>query len=250
MNEEQLVKVGFEDGVARVVMNRPESRNAMSLSMIESLASAVNRVADDKDTRVVVIEGAGKAFCAGMDLKGVMDDPTMMGDMLRTLARVTIAVRSIPVPTIARVQGAAIGGGCGLCGVCDFVVSHPEVKMGYPEVDLGICPAVVAPWLIRRIGAGNARAILLAGGTMPAERAFGMGLIDRLVPESDLDAEVDTLAGKIRSGGPKAIMVTKKWLNELDGADVEAQVLRGAELSAEVIQGQEAQERLRKVFGR
>ena len=250
MNEEQLVKVSFEDGVARVVMNRPESRNAMSLSMIESLAAAVNRVDGDENTRVVVIEGAGKSFCAGMDLKGVMDDPTMMGEMLRTLARVTIAVRSISVPTIARVQGAAIGGGCGLCGVCDFVVSHPEVKMGYPEVDLGICPAVVAPWLIRRIGAGNARAILLAGGTMPAERAFEMGLIDRLVPESGLDAEVEALAGKIRSGGPKAIMVTKKWLNELDGADVEAQVLRGAELSAEVIQGQEAQERLRKVFGR
>lgn len=245
-----LVEVRSEDGVSRLVLNRPQARNALSMEMIDSLLEAVEGLRTDESNRVVVLEGAGKSFCAGMDLKGVMNDPLQMGEMLRTLARVTIALRSIPVPTIARVQGAAIGGGCGLCGVCDFVVSHPEVKMGYPEIGLGICPAVVAPWLIRRIGAGNARAILLAGGTMPAEEALHMGLIDRLVPETELDTEVDGLVGKIASGGPKAIMVTKKWLNELDGPDVEAQVLKGAELSAEVIRGSEAQERLRKVFAK
>lgn len=245
-----LVEVRSEDGVSRLVLNRPQARNALSMEMIDSLLEAVEGLRTDESNRVVVLEGAGKSFCAGMDLKGVMNDPLQMGEMLRTLARVTIALRSIPVPTIARVQGAAIGGGCGLCGVCDFVVSHPEVKMGYPEIGLGICPAVVAPWLIRRIGAGNARAILLAGGTMPAEEALRMGLIDRLVPETELDTEVDGLVGKIASGGPKAIMVTKKWLNELDGPDVEAQVLKGAELSAEVIRGSEAQERLRKVFAK
>ena len=247
---EELVQLRSEDGVCRLILNRPQARNALSMEMIESLLEAVEQLRNDEANRVVVLEGAGKSFCAGMDLKGVMNDPLQMGDMLRTLARVTIALRSIPVPTIARVQGAAIGGGCGLCGVCDFVVSHPEVKMGYPEIGLGICPAVVAPWLIRRIGAGNARAILLAGGTMPAEEALRMGLIDRLVPETELDTEVDGLVGKIASGGPKAIMVTKKWLNELDGPDVEAQVLKGAELSAEVIRGTEAQERLRKVFAK
>ena len=245
-----LVEVRSEDGVSRLVLNRPQARNALSMEMIDSLLEAVEGLRTDESNRVVVLEGAGKSFCAGMDLKGVMNDPLQMGEMLRTLARVTIALRSIPVPTIARVQGAAIGGGCGLCGVCDFVVSHPEVKMGYPEIGLGICPAVVAPWLIRRIGAGNARAILLAGGTMPAEEALRMGLIDRLVPETELDTEVDGLVGKIASGGAKAIMVTKKWLNELDGPDVEAQVLKGAELSAEVIRGSEAQERLRKVFAK
>ena len=159
-----LVEVRSEDGVSRLVLNRPQARNALSMEMIDSLLEAVEGLRTDESNRVVVLEGAGKSFCAGMDLKGVMNDPLQMGEMLRTLARVTIALRSIPVPTIARVQGAAIGGGCGLCGVCDFVVSHPEVKMGYPEIGLGICPAVVAPWLIRRIGAGNARAILLARG--------------------------------------------------------------------------------------
>ena len=246
----ELVEVRFEGEVARLILNRPEARNALSLEMIDRLLPAVERIAKSETTRVVVIEGTGKSFCAGMDLKGVLDDPVMMGDMLRRLARVTVALRSIGVPTIARVQGAAIGGGCGLCGVCDFVVSHPGVKIGYPEVSLGICPAVVAPWLVLRIGAGNARSILLSGGTLPAEKALQLGMIDRLVPEKSLDEEVHALIGKILAGGPKAILVTKKCLNELDGAGVEAQVLRGAELSAEVIMGEEAQERLRKVFAK
>ncbi|MEE2681309.1 MAG: enoyl-CoA hydratase/isomerase family protein [Planctomycetota bacterium] len=245
-----LVEVRVEDEVGRLIMNRPEARNALSLEMIESLHDSIDQIRNDRSIRVVVMEGAGRAFCAGMDLKGVMDDPEKMGDMLRTLARVTLEIRSISVPTIARVQGAAIGGGCGLSGVCDFVVSHPEVKIGYPEISLGICPAVVATWLMLRIGAGNARTALLTGGLLPAEQAFDLGLIDRLVPEAELDDEIQGLVRKISAGGPQAIMTTKKWLNELDGAEIEAQVLKGAELSAEVIRGPEAQERLRKVFAK
>ena len=246
----ELVDVRIENGVGRLIMNRPEAHNALSLEMIESMHASIERIKQEPSIRVVVLEGAGKSFCAGMDLKGVMDDPGKMGDMLRTLARVTLEIRSIPVPTIARVHGAAIGGGCGLSGVCDFVVSHPEVRIGYPEISLGICPAVVATWLTLRIGAGNARAALLTGGLLPAEQAFDMGLIDRLVPESELDEAVEKLTGRILAGGPEAIMTTKKWLNELDGAEIEAQVLKGAEVSAEVIRGAEAQERLRKVFAK
>ena len=247
---DRLVEVRCDDGVARIILNRPQARNALSLEMINCLMEAVVQTKQDDSARVVVIEGAGKSFCAGMDLKGVMSDPLVMGDMLRRLARVTLEIRSISVPTIARVQGAAIGGGCGLCGVCDFVVSHPEVRIGYPEISLGICPAVVAPWLILRIGAGNARTALLSGGILPSEKALNMGLIDQLVPEADLDEAIEALVQKIMAGGPKAIMITKKWLNELDGEGIEAQVLQGAELSAEVIRGSEAQERLRKVFAK
>ena len=108
-----LVEVRSEDGVSRLVLNRPQARNALSMEMIDSLLEAVEGLRTDESNRVVVLEGAGKSFCAGMDLKGVMNDPLQMGEMLRTLARVTIALRSIPVPTIARVQGAAIGEGRG-----------------------------------------------------------------------------------------------------------------------------------------
>ncbi len=248
--DRELVEVVSSGGGTRVRLNRPEVRNAISRDLIERLMVVVEGIRTDREVRVVVLEGAGRSFCAGMDLKQVMDDPVAMGDMLRELGRATIALRSIQVPTIARVQGAAIGGGCGLCGVCDFVVSHPEVKIGYPEIGLGICPAVVAPWLVLRIGAGNARSILLAGGTMDGERARRFGLVDDLVPDSELDSAVDRLVERISSGGPEALRVTKRWLNELDGPRIAEQVMRGAELSAEVIRGQEAQERLRKVFAK
>ena len=247
-----LVLTTFADGVATITLNRGDKANALSREMIDALSAAVSavatRCAPAGDVRVVVIAGAGKAFCAGMDLRGVMDDPVAMGDMLRGLSRASRALRRLPVPTIARVQGAAVGGGCGLMVVTDFAVTHPEAKVGYPEVDLGICPAVVAPWLIKKIGAGRARAMLLAGGTLSGQQGFDAGLATHLCAADQLDATVTDLARRLSSGGPNALAVTKRWLNELDGSNEDAVLDRAAELSAQIIAGAEAQERLRKAF--
>jgi methylglutaconyl-CoA hydratase len=247
-----LVLTTFADGVATVTLNRGDKANALSREMIDALSAAVSavatRCAPAGDVRVVVIAGAGKAFCAGMDLRGVMDDPVAMGDMLRGLSRASRALRRLPVPTIARVQGAAVGGGCGLMVVTDFAVTHPEAKVGYPEVDLGICPAVVAPWLIKKIGAGRARAMLLAGGTLSGQQGFDAGLATHLCAADQLDATVTDLARRLSTGGPNALAVTKRWLNELDGSNEDAVLDRAAELSAQIIAGAEAQERLRKAF--
>jgi len=247
-----LVLTTFADGVATITLNRGDKANALSREMIDALSAAVSavatRCAPAGDVRVVVIAGAGKAFCAGMDLRGVMDDPVAMGDMLRGLSRASRALRRLPVPTIARVQGAAVGGGCGLMVVTDFAVTHPEAKVGYPEVDLGICPAVVAPWLIKKIGAGRARAMLLAGGTLSGQQGFDAGLATHLCAADQLDATVTDLARRLSTGGPNALAVTKRWLNELDGSNEDAVLDKAAELSAQIIAGAEAQERLRKAF--
>jgi methylglutaconyl-CoA hydratase len=230
-----LVLTTVADGVCTLTLNRGDKANALNRELISALGAAIDaiasRCAPAGDVRVVVLAGSGKAFCAGMDLRGVMDDPVAMGDMLRDLSRASRALRRLPVPTIARVQGAAVGGGCGLMVVTDFAVTHPESKVGYPEVDLGICPAVVAPWLIKKIGAGRARAMLLAGGTMTGQQGFDAGLATHLCP-----------------GGPNALAVTKRWLNELDGSNEDSVLDRAAELSAQIIAGAEAQERLRKAF--
>ena len=247
-----LVLTTFADGVATITLNRGDKANALSREMIDALSAAVSavatRCAPAGDVRVVVIAGAGKAFCAGMDLRGVMGDPVAMGDMLRGLSRASRALRRLPVPTIARVQGAAVGGGCGLMVVTDFAVTHPEAKVGYPEVDLGICPAVVAPWLIKKIGAGRARAMLLAGGTLSGQQGFDAGLATHLCAADQLDATVADLARRLSTGGPNALAVTKRWLNELDGSNEDAVLDKAAELSAQIIAGAEAQERLRKAF--
>ena len=247
-----LVRTEISDGCATVTLNRPEARNALSLDLIDALASAIGSVEQEVESggaRVLVLGGAGKAFCAGMDLKAVMSDPPGMRRMLRGLARVMRDIRSLPIPTIARVQGAAIGGGCGLMVVPDFAVTHPESEIGYPEVSLGLCPAVVAPWLMRRIGSGPARAMLLAGRMISGREAHELGLADRLAERDWLDAEAAELASRLAEGSAAALAVTKRWLNELEGDLDDELVERGADLSAEVLAGPEAQSRLRARFG-
>jgi methylglutaconyl-CoA hydratase len=245
-----LVRKSIAHGIATIELARPEARNALSREMITELGAAVDAVARDASVRVLILCGEGKSFCAGMDLKAVADDPVAMGDMLRALSRTSRAIRRLSIPTIARVQGGAVGGGCGLMVVCDFAVTHPEAKVGYPEVDLGICPAVVAPWLIKRIGAGAARAMLLAGGTMSGEEGFRRGLATHLVAESELVATAQQLAERLAKGGPKAIAATKKLLNELDGSMDDAIAEEAAEISARIIAGDEAQSRLKAAWSK
>jgi methylglutaconyl-CoA hydratase len=248
-----LVLSAVAEGVATLTLNRPDKANALNTELIVALGEAVDAigasVAAGHDVRVVVLAGAGKNFCAGMDLRGVATDPVAMGTMLRTLGRVSCALRKLPVPTISCVQGAAVGGGCGLMVVTDFAVTHPESKLGYPEVDLGVCPAVVAPWLVKKIGAGRARAMLLAGGTMSGAEGFAAGLATHLCAATELQSTAAQLAARLAKGGPHAIAATKRWLNELDGSNDDAVVAEAAEISAKVIAGPEAQERLRRLLG-
>jgi enoyl-CoA hydratase/carnithine racemase len=244
-----VVRTSFDGSLATIQFTRPDARNAISLELIAEFRAALAEVtaraaASPESARVAIISGEGKAFCAGMDLKAVADDPIAMGRMLHELARALLELRRLPMPTIARVQGAAIGGGCGFVAVCDFAVTHPEAKLGYPEVELGVCPAVVAPWLVRRIGAGPARAMLLLGGTITGHEAHARGLVTHCVEAGALDAQVSTLAASLASGGRLALACTKRLLNELDGSLDERIAEEAASLSARVISSEEAQQRI------
>jgi len=244
-----LVLSSVNDGIATVTMNRPEKRNALSIDLIEALEQAIDTVEHDESVRVLILAGEGKSFCAGMDLQGVMADAEGMRRMLRGLSRVLRRIRRLSVPTIAKVQGAAVGGGCGLMVVTDFAITHPEAKVGYPEVSLGLCPAVVAPWLMRKIGAGPARAMLLAGGTISGQEGFDRGLASHLVDRDQLDTQVMKLAQSLTEAGTLAARTTKTWLNELDGSLEDAALNKAADLSADVIASDEAQTRLQSLFG-
>lgn len=244
----ELVLTQIDDGVATVTMNRTDKRNALNVDLIEALGEAVTAIEQRDDVRALILAGAGKSFCAGMDLRGVIDDAKQMGYMLRRLSEVSRQIRRLPIPTIARVQGAAVGGGCGLMIVPDFAITHPEAKVGYPEVSLGVCPAVVAPWLIKKVGAGQARAMLLGGGTMSGQEGYEAGLASHLVEQRELEDKAKDLAQKLAKGGPHAMAVTKRWLNELDNSMDDAVFDKAWQLSAEVIAGEEAQSRLRPMF--
>ncbi len=251
MNELALLDV--QGRVARLTLNRPEKRNALSIDLLEALHGRVDELArlagSDEGPVVCVVTGAGPSFCSGMDLRAVMSDPALATQLLNLLAELTIKLRALPVVTVARVNGAAIGGGCGLVAVCDIAVTHADSKLGYPEVDLGVCPAVVAPWLVRAVGSSTARRILLQGGTMSGQRAFEMGLVAESTETGMLDQRVEEIVARLAKAGPRALRATKGLINEMDGPELAAMVRRGAILSAQVIGGPEAQRMLRNVLG-
>tara|TARA_B100000579_G_scaffold434814_1_gene456563 strand:- start:182 stop:916 length:735 start_codon:yes stop_codon:yes gene_type:complete len=243
-----MIRLHQNKGITTMTLNRPSKRNALSLELIEAMHEKLDEVERDEVMRVFVLAGEGRAFCAGMDLRGVIDDPVKMQKMLRRLSEATKRIRCLPVPSIAIVQGAAVGGGCGLMVVCDFAFIHPEAKVGYPEVDLGVCPAVVAPWLIKKLGPGKARAMLLSGGTMSGEQGFQAGLATHLCEQDVLLESVQSFAMNLAQGGKDAMATTKSWLNELDGSLDDDILRRAADLSAEIIAGDEAQARLKPLY--
>lgn len=247
-----LAILAITDKVATLTLNRPEMRNALSVELLDALHARLDELAampDAKRPTVLVLAGAGKSFCAGMDLKMVLDVPGAPEKLLHSLAELTLKLRALPMVSVAKVNGAAIGGGCGLSCVCDFAVTHADSKMGYPEVEMGVCPAVVAPWLVRKVGAGRARAILLTGGTMTGQRAFEQRMVDAVTPTAaELDAETEALVSRLAGGAPQALRATKQLLNELDGSVDGAVVRRGADLSAKVVMMPETREMLRAKF--
>ncbi|MGP1310478.1 MAG: enoyl-CoA hydratase/isomerase family protein, partial [Phycisphaerales bacterium] len=132
-----LALLSIDGRVATLTLNRPEQRNALSLDLLTALMERVAELGEMEGVSACVVTGAGKSFCAGMDLKAVLDVPGAPAKLLDLIAELTHAVRNLPMVTIARINGAAIGGGCGLACVCDLGVTTPDAKLGYPEVDLG-----------------------------------------------------------------------------------------------------------------
>lgn len=241
-----LATLSFSGLVATLTLTRESARNALSLDLLEALHARVEELAKRDDAVVAVVTGSGPAFCAGMDLKAVMDNSALALKLLTSLAELTHKLRMLPQVTVARVNGAAIGGGCGLTTVCDISVTHADAKLGFPEVDLGVCPAVVAPWLVRKVGPGPARAILLRGGVMSGTEAHARGLVNHCVPSiGELDAFVNDLASRLAQGGPLALRATKRLLNELDGSTNLELLRMAAKVSADVLATPDAQQRLR-----
>jgi len=249
MNDSSAPILLTTDGpIATLTINRPDARNAMSIEILEAFHDAIDNL-DGSDAHVLVITGAGRAFCAGMDLKAVLvefsGDASIGKQLLASLAELTLKIRALPLVTVASINGAAIGGGCGLACVCDVAVTHADAKLGFPEVDLGLCPAVIAPWVVKKLGPGVARHAMLMGGVMSGIEAREIGLVDALAGSRDELAELtNQIAERLATGGAKALAATKNLLNTIDGSLDPTLVRKGAELSAAVLSTPEAQSTL------
>ncbi len=246
-----LCSLDIAGPVATLTLNRPEQRNALSLELIECMRAQIRTVARHDALTVLVLTGQGRAFCAGMDLKQVLAGKDLPLRLLENLARLTLEIRALPLIVVASVNGAAIGGGCGLVCVCDVALTHDEARLGFPEVDLGLCPAVVAPWVVQRLGAARARSVLLQGGIMSGAEAARINLVGESVPtREDLEAATVETAERLAQGGREAIRATKSLLNRFDAQIDEELLLEGAALSAHVLAQPEAQQALRARYER
>jgi methylglutaconyl-CoA hydratase len=207
--------------VTRVTLNRPDVRNALNEELIQALTAWAKSVPADGSVRVVVLQGAGSVFCAGADLQWMskLVDYTQEENLADAseAARMFLAIDTLPVPVIARIHGAALGGGIGLAAVCDVVVAAEDAIFGLTEVTLGILPAMISPYVVRKIGLSAARELCLSGARFSAARAREIGLVHEVVAADRLDLTVDRHVQLFMKAAPTAVAATKRLLAHVSG---------------------------------
>lgn len=242
----ETISVEREGKLARLWLDRPDVHNAFNSAMIRELRAALRDLREDAAVRVVVLSGKGKSFCAGADLNWMREiirfsyEQNLQESL--ELADFLYELYALPKPTIARVNGAAIGGGAGFLSACDIVVASAEAKVGLSEVKIGLVPACIAPYIVRRIGESLARQYFLTGERIDAHRALEIGLANAVVEEVRLDAKVEEIAWLLLSSGPEALAGCKELLRRVPGMGFEEAKRFTAEMIAGLRVSREGQE--------
>src|ERR1043166_9301124 len=200
--------------IAIVTLNRPERRNALTIELLNELTAAIKVTSDEPHERVLILRGAGAAFCTGLDLKEAAD-PRKAQITADLVAKALIALSQTRLITIAVVHGAAVAGGAGLMSACDFVVAAEGTKVGDPEVRRGLGAGLVMTFLRRQVGERNMRELLFSGELLEAARAKEIGLINRVVAPDDVMSEAQEFAASVLQGAPGALGQTKRLVEEL-----------------------------------
>lgn len=218
MSDDVLTTIS-DVGVATVTLNRPDVRNAWSIETVEELTDVLEQLAAHPTVRVLVLTGSGSAFSAGGDLnwmKQVLEAPDTVG---RTGAikihGLLDTIDSFPHPVIARVNGPAFGGGFGMVCAADIAVASSNATLGLSEVRIGIVPAMISPFVLRKLGSGGARAFCLSGAPIPAAEAGRIGLVQRVVDEEELDAAVSAIVDEILKSSPGAVAAAKSLFRSI-----------------------------------
>ena len=207
-----------EDKIVRVIFNRPEVHNAFNSKMIGEIEDAFERIKSDESARVVILSGEGKSFCAGADINWMREiiDYSFEQNLEESLqlAEVLHKIYALSKPTIAKVNGTAIGGGNGFLSVCDISVASEEAKFGLSEVKIGLVPAAISPYVIRRIGESKAREYFLTGKRISARKALEIGLVNDVVTPDKLEETVLDIANLLLTSGPEAIAACKDLIDK------------------------------------
>jgi methylglutaconyl-CoA hydratase len=206
-----------------VTLNRPERRNSLTIELMNELIAAIKMASDQAEERVLILRGAGAAFCTGLDLKEAADSKKAHATA-ELVAKTLIALAETRLVTIAAVHGAAVAGGAGIMSACDFIVAAEKTKIGYPEVRRGLVAGLVMTFLRRQVGERHMRELLLGGELIDAQRAREIGLVNRVVPPNELMNEAQKFSDSVLQGAPKAIAQTKRLIEELWSTSVKEDV--------------------------
>lgn len=213
------VLVEEKDRTTIVTLNRPERRNALTIELMSELADALDKTSADPQKRVLVLRGAGQAFCAGLDLQEttVVEKAHHSAEMV---AKTLLAISQTRLITIAQVHGAAVAGGAGLMSACDFVVAAQRTKIGYPETKRGLVAGLVMTFLRRQLRERDLRELLFTGDLISAERAHEIGLVNRVVSPNELENETQKIVAAVLQNAPAALASTKRLIEELWSSSV------------------------------
>jgi methylglutaconyl-CoA hydratase len=244
------LRITAAGGVVNMALSRPEVKNAFDADLIAGLTAALREYAERDDTRALVLSADGPMFCAGADFNWMRSQreasvETNIHDA-QALYDMFYELYDFPHPTIARVQGGAYGGGVGLVACCDFVVMATDALLAFSEVKIGLVPATISPFVIRKIGEGQARELFLTGAIISAAQALSAGLASIVVPVEGLDAAVEEYLGRLSSCGPGALRATKELLREVprlslfDAREFTAERIARQRVSSEAQEGMTA----------
>jgi len=246
----QTILVSSDGPLLTIALNRPEVHNAFNENMITELQEVIDHTVREARARVVILTGTGRSFCAGADLNWMrrVKDYSYEENLAESkrLADLMYAIYTLPMPAIARVNGAAIGGGTGLLAACDVVIAAETAKFSLSEVKLGLVPAVISPYVIRRVGESRCRQLMLSGERFKAERARRYGLVNTAVPIEDLDDAVEEQTAQLLTSGPEALKTCKELLRRIplmgfqEARDYTAEVIARLRMSPEGQEGMAA----------
>lgn len=238
-------------GVLHVTLNRPDRKNALSATMIDELLETFGAVASAVQPRAVVLRGAGGTFCAGADIKDMpksrlaeaSDPKRAVAQGNRRFGEVLSAAQSVAAPLLVVAEGAVLGGGFGLVCVSDIAFGLPSARFGLPETGLGVIPAQIAPFVVRRVGPTQARRLMLTGARFAAEEAQRLGILHEVcADEAALETSLKRTLAEIRRCGPQANASTKRLLGSVEQTDVKSALDLAAQVFAEAQLGPEAKE--------
>src|SRR5947207_3273534 len=224
-----------------VTLNRPERRNALSIQLLTELIASIKLASDETRERILILSGAGAAFCTGLDLKEAQNQ-TKAHATADLVAHVLGALNEARPVTIAAVHGAAVAGGAGIMSACDYVVAAEGTKIGYPETRRGLVAGLVMTFLRRQLRERDIRELLLGGELVDAKRALEMGLVNRVVGPDDVMKEAITFTESVLQGAPNAVVQTKRLIEELWSSSVKDDVEKALKHHMQARESAEARE--------